>query len=95
MPQQWAKHQMQQEVTMPLDNFLKTRLHNFLIKPKSESWGICQGAHVELATVFFCKSHALNSKLVQFLYLGAERQNVKGRVGSILVELEQLREKAV
>jgi len=27
MPQQWARHQMQQEVTYPLDSFLKTRLH--------------------------------------------------------------------
>ncbi len=37
--------------------------------------------------MFFCKMHALNMELIQFLYLGANRQNVKGGVCSILVKL--------
>ncbi len=39
--------------------------------------------------------HTLNSELVKFFQPGTNRWNVKGRVGSILVELEQLRDKAV
>jgi len=68
---------------------------NFPIKPKHEGRRISQGTHVELATVFLCKMNTLNSEPIKFFQPGANSWNFKGGVSGILVELEQLREKAV
>jgi len=65
---------------------------DFLIEPECQGRGVGQGSHVKLVAMFFGKENTLNTKLVKMFKPGSCSSGIKGRVGSILVELGKLLE---